>query len=211
MSEHRTSARAAGIVVALLATYALTHASGTITPPPPPALDEIPMTLAAWTGEEAPPLDPAVAQVLAADQYVHRYYRGPEGAIEMDVAYYGQPRVGANMHSPLNCLPGNGWEVVDVSSIPVSTAAGRATIRNMTVQRGTTRFAMTYWFQSRNRILGSELSSRFYVLADALRRRPTDAGLVRLMMPAAENAAGQQATLTAFAGQLIPALSQHLK
>jgi EpsI family protein len=211
MSDNRTSARAVAIVAALLATYALTHASGTVTPPPAPALEAIPMTLASWTGEAAPPLDPAIAEVLAADQYVHRFYRGPEGTIEMDVAYYGQPRVGANMHSPLNCLPGNGWEVAEVSSIPVTTTAGRATIRNMTVQRGSTRYAITYWFQSRNRILSSELASRFYVLADALRRRPTDAGLVRVMMPASNNPAGQQATLTAFAGQLIPALSQHLK
>jgi EpsI family protein len=205
------SIRAAAVVVAFLATYALTHASGTVGQPPAPALEQIPMTLAQWNGAPAPPLDPAVAQVLAADQYVHRYYSGPQGVVEMDVAYYGQPRVGANMHSPLNCLPGNGWAINDSSYSPVSTTAGQWTVRNMTVERGPARFAMTYWFQSRNRIVSDELSSRFYLLADSLRRRPTDAGLVRLMMPAAGNAAVEHATLTAFATQLIPQLAQHLK
>jgi EpsI family protein len=211
MSDKHPSFRAAAIVVAFLATYALTHASWRVAEPIPPALADIPMTLAAWTGEPAPPLDPAVAQVLAADQYLHRYYRGPQGVVEMDVAYYGQPRVGANMHSPLNCLPGNGWEVAEAGSTPVSAATGQWTIRNMTVQRGPARFAMTYWFQSRNRIVSGELSSRFYLLADALRRRPTDAGVVRLLMPASGNAAAEHATLAAFATQLIPELGARLR
>jgi EpsI family protein len=202
--------RAAAIVVAFVATYALTHASARVEPPPAPALERIPLTLAGYTGEAAPPLDPDVARVLAADQYVHRYYRGAGGTIEMDVAYYGQPRVGANMHSPLNCLPGNGWEVAQVTTSPVATATGPSTIRTMTVARGDARFALTYWFQSRNRIVSDEFSTRFYLLADALRRRPTDAGLVRLIMPLTGNGDAQQATLTTFAGRLIPELAQYL-
>ncbi len=211
MTADRTSLRAAAVVLTFLATYALTQARGTAELPPAPPLEDIPMTLSSWTGETAPPLAPEVAQVLAADQYVHRYYRGPQGALEMDVAYYGQPRVGANMHSPLNCLPGNGWEVTGVTPATVQTATGQSVIRNMTVQQGSTRYAMAYWFQSRNRIVSDEVSSRFYLLADALRRRPTDAGIVRLMMPASSNPAAQHATLTAFAAQLIPELGSRLK
>jgi EpsI family protein len=211
MNHPGGSVRAAAVAIVFVATYALTQANGSVPAPPPPALDAIPLTLASWTGEAAPPLAPDVAKVLAADQYVHRYYRGPGGAIEMDVAYYAQPRVGATMHSPLNCLPGNGWKVAQVNSTAVTTSAGEWTVRNMIVERDTARFAMTYWFQSRNRIVSDELSTRFYLLADALRRRPTDAGLVRLMMPVAGSAAAaEQATLTAFAVQLIPALNQHL-
>jgi hypothetical protein len=68
MTSHSHSIRAAAVVVAFLATYALTHASGTVDQPPAPALDRIPMTLAQWNGTTAPPLDPAVAQAVGLDR-----------------------------------------------------------------------------------------------------------------------------------------------
>ena len=99
----------------------------------------------------------------------------------MDIAYYGQPRVGANMHSPLNCLPGNGWEMTRrVRAQSCRPRSARWTIRELTVAREGDRYALTYWFQSRHRIVADELSARLHLLGDALRRRPADAGLARV-------------------------------
>jgi EpsI family protein len=198
------------VAVALLATLAITRLTTPITAAAAPPLDQIPAVFAGWVGSPAPPLAPDVARVLAADQYLHRYYQGPEGVIEMDVAYYGQPRVGANMHSPLNCLPGNGWSVTDVRDIVVSTPSGQWPLRDTIVERRGVRFALTYWFQSRNRIVGDELRSRLYLVGDALRRKPADAGLVRLIMAADANASDERATLARFAATLIPEISTRL-
>jgi EpsI family protein len=158
----------------------------------------------------APPLDPDTARVLGADQYVHRFYRGGAGTIEMDVAYYSQPRVGANMHSPLNCLPGNGWEVDTVRMLPIATASGTWDVQSLVVNRGRTRYAMAYCFQTRQRVLGGELSTRLSLLGDALQRRPTDAGIVRLMMPIGDGAS-EERTLAHFASELIPQLRNALQ
>jgi EpsI family protein len=197
------------VAVALLATLGLTKLTTPVAAVAP-TLGDIPSVINGWIGTPAPPLDPEVARVLAADDYLHRFYRGQSGTIEMDVAYYGQPRVGANMHSPLNCLPGNGWQVNDVRQTSVQTSEGAWPIRDTVVERRGSRFALTYWFQSRERIVGDELTSRLYLLSDALHRRPTDATIVRLIKPTGADPTADRATLAAFAGRLIPEITARL-
>ena len=51
-------------------------------------------------------------------------------------------------------------------------------VQALTVQRGHHRFAMAYGFQSRDRVITGEASTRFHLLADAIERRPTDTGIV---------------------------------
>jgi EpsI family protein len=199
------------VATALLGALALTHSVTSVAAAAPPRLSDIPVTLDGWIGSPAPPLDPDVARVLAADDYLHRYYRSDAGSIEMDVAYYSQPRVGANMHSPLNCLPGNGWQIDNVRNVDVTTAAGAWPVRDTIVSRRGVRYALTYWFQSRERILGDELATRFYLLTDALRRKPTDAGLVRLMMQMGGDGTRERATLAGFATGVIPEISARLR
>ena len=219
----RATLRHLVLAVAFLATYGFTKAVTPSAPPTLARLADLPMTIAGWSGRPAPPLDPQIQATLGADQYVHRYYFAAPGsrlpdpasrlpapasrAVEMDVSYYAQPRVGANIHSPLNCLPGNGWQIVRVEDVPLG---GNARVRALTVQRGEHAFAMAYWFQSRDRVLSGEFATRFQLLADALQRRPTDAGLVRVMAPVASGGTANDVVLR-FASRLVPALAQILK
>lgn len=209
MMDHSRATRGFLVAIACVLAYGVTRAAAPV-PAESPRLATLPMVLAGWSAIDAPPLDPDTARVLAADQYVHRFYRGSPGTIEMDVAYYSQPRVGANMHSPLNCLPGNGWEVDSVRMLPIATAAGTWDVQSLLVNRGSARFAMAYWFQTRQRVSGGELSTRLSLLGDALQRRPTDAGIVRLIMPTADGTS-EERTLAGFASELIPQLRKSLE
>jgi EpsI family protein len=203
-------ARSAAVATLLAATYLLTHATTPAASMPPPSLESLPLQMSEWTGVTAPPLDDEVAETLAANEYVRRYYESPRGLLEMDVAYYAQPRVGTTMHSPLNCLPGTGWEVTSVTTRMVATAAGTWGIRELTVERGPSQYALTYWFQSRNRIVADEFSTRVHLLRDSLWRRPTDTGLVRVMMPISGSSIEERATLADFATNLIPEIAARL-
>jgi EpsI family protein len=172
----------------------------------PPSLESIPMTLGEWEGQAGAPLDAESARIVAPDQYLHRYYVAPAGVVEMDVAYYTQRRVGASMHSPLNCLPGNGWTVSDSRARTVTTAAGPVEIRELTVRRNRVLFALAYWYQSRAQVLTGELATRFQLLSDSLMRRPADVGLVRVMTRLKTEDAPERAAVTAFSRVIIPEL-----
>ena len=200
------SVRAGLIAVAFMAMLALAR-SAPATGGAPIVLDSLTGHIGEWVATGASELPADQATILAADGYLHRFYEGPRGTIEMEVSYYARPRVGANMHSPLNCLPGNGWKIVDARTTTLMTRAGQWPARELIVERGQSRYALTYWYQSRSRVVADEFAARFYVLFDALRRRPTDAGLVRVMMPAEDDGTAARAQLAQFATVLIPELA----
>ena len=139
--------------------------------------------------------------MLAADQYVHRYYAkrtvspepkfGPANVkfwptyerepIETDIAYYARPEAGAAMHSPLNCLPGNGWQIIETRPMTVTAGSGTWNVRRLVVDRNGYRIAMAYWFQNRGDVVGNEYEQRLRLLTNGLRGQSTDAALVRVM------------------------------
>ncbi len=210
MSVLQNPARSSAVAALLVATYLLTHATVPAASGAAPGLESLPFQLSEWSGVTAPPLAPGAAETLAASEYVRRYYQGPGGVLEMDVAYYAQPRVGTTMHSPLNCLPGTGWNVVSVATRPLPTSAGTWGVRELTVERGATRYALTYWFQSRSGIAADELSARWHLLRESLWRRPTDTGLVRVMMRVNGADVEERTTISSFAARLIPEISARL-
>jgi EpsI family protein len=203
--------RCAVVALAFAMTFVVTRTAARATAPPVPPLEALPFVIGGWSGATAPPLAADVTAGLAADQYMRRFYQAPAGLVEMDISYYGQPRVGANMHSPLNCLPGNGWEVTRVRERTVDTPLGAVPVRELDVARGATRYVLTYWFQGRRRIVSSELEARYHLLTDALMRRPADAGMVRLMMRAGDQPDVQRETLAVFASALIPRIAGVLR
>ena len=192
-------------------TLVVAQAATPAAPPRPPALTSLPFAIDGLAGETAPPLEPEIAAGLAADQYVRRYYRGAGRDIEMDIAYYGQPKVGANMHSPLNCLPGNGWKVTHAAERVISTTIGPVTIQELIVELDQTKYALSYWFQSRYRIVPGELSARLHLLGDAIRRRPADAGIVRVMTPFTGTGQAERESLAMFASRLIPEIDVRVR
>lgn len=192
-------------------TFALSYVARPVAAPHHVALDAVPMTLSDWSGEAAPPLAPDVARILAADQYVHRYYSVPDGrSVEMDIAYYARPHVGGTAHSPLNCLPGNGWTMSEPAVREIRTADGTWSVREITAARNDARWAMTYWFQGRQRVEADEFAARLNLFTDALRRRPSDTAMVRVMTQLSPGDTAAHDVLATFAGNLIPQVHRAL-
>jgi len=196
---------ACAFVATFLVTRQATIAAASIRQP---ALARLPLTLNDWEGADAAQLDPETAKIVAADQYLHRFYVGERGVVEMDVAYYSQRRVGASMHSPLNCLPGNGWTVSSSRTLTLPTSQGPRVVRELTVRRNKALFAMAYWYQNRERVLTGEFATRFQLLTDSLRQRPADVGLVRVMTRLPNEDSPDRAAVATFATLLIPELGE---
>ena len=168
--------------------------------------DQFPQQIAGWSGQNLPPMEGRILAVLGVDDYVNRVYVAPDrmSAVGLYVGYYKSQRQGDSIHSPLNCLPGAGWEPLAQSqiSIPTSSADGPRDIvvNRYVIQKGLERQLALYWYQSHGRTVASEYWSKFYLIRDAIQINRTDAALVRVMSPMppnaddAESAAEQRAT-----------------
>ncbi len=160
-------------------------------------LSEFPLQVGEWTGTPLPPFTPEISEALGADDYVNRLYVPAEGSVPVSlyVGYYESQQAGDSIHSPLNCLPGAGWQTV-VASTVAERVPGRAepiTINRLLIEKGAERQVVLYWYQSHGRVLASDYVSKAYLVYDGIRLHRSDAAIVRLISPVMPTDAGATA------------------
>lgn len=151
------------------------------------AFDAFPMAIGGWHSIVDPPLEEEILAVLGVDDYLSRIYYKPDGtAVGLYMGFYGSQRQGDTIHSPLNCLPGAGWEPVSQGRLTIADADGRGraiTVNRYIVQKGLERQLVLYWYQSHGRVVASEYTSKAYLIHDAIRLNRTDGSMVRVIAP----------------------------
>ena len=167
------------------ATAALTRAARLDPGTAPGHLASLPYRLQAWTGRDAAPLDLETARALGADAYLLRRYTAASAApVDLYVAYYSRQQPGVSIHSPLHCLPGTGWELLDVGALEVHDAGGGlARMRRLIVRKGLARAMVLYWYAIHGRMIDQELTSKLWLLHDSVRLGRSDAALIRIVVP----------------------------
>jgi len=149
--------------------------------PPRTPLSEFPVSMDQWTGRAGPPLDAKVLSLLGTSDHLNRYYSTPgRPPLALYVGYYRSQRQGEAMHSPMNCLPGAGWQPVALERISMGSDV---LVNRVVIQKGEDRQVVLYWYQSPTRVMASEYWSKFYLVADAFRSGRTDAAFVRVVSP----------------------------
>jgi EpsI family protein len=199
------------LLVVVLAASPFAHGGDPRTIELQRPLDKFPMQLAGWRGEGGPPVEPDVARVLGADDYLNRTYVDSSGAaVALWVAFYGSQRHGDAIHSPLNCLPGTGWTAVAHTRPIVHAGNARFPVNRYLVEKRGERQLVTYWFQGRGRMVASEYANKTYLLVDAVRLGRTDGALVRVVTPAGPDERAAESATARFVAALHPALSAWL-
>jgi EpsI family protein len=203
----------------LLSAVLVASASKTEKVPPRESLATFPMTVGNWNGQNLPDFTPEILDVLGVDEYLNRIYESNRALASLYIGYYESQRQGDTIHSPLNCLPGSGWEPVSKSyvSIPVETdgqAPTNITVNQYVIQKGLDRQVVLYWYQSHGRVIANEYRSKIFMVYDAVRLNRSDAALVRVVSPlvgadpGAEARAADQAA--AFVKTMFPLLDRYL-
>ena len=180
--------------------------------------ENFPMTIAGWKAIVDPPLEEEVLKVLGADDYLSRVYYKPSGAaVGLYMGFHGSQRQGDTIHSPLNCLPGSGWEPVAQGRLRIANADGQGreiTVNRYIVQKGLDRQLVLYWYQSHGRVVASEYTSRLYLIQDAIRMNRTDGSLVRVISPiklgATDNGDAAERLAEEFVRAIFPLLPAYL-
>jgi len=198
-------------------SIALAGARKAETPVARTTFDSFPMTLDGWQATVDPPMEDAILKVLGVDDYLSRIYYRPGAAVGLYMGYYGSQRQGDTIHSPLNCLPGAGWQPVEEGRLTIANVDGAGrdiTVNRYIVQKGLDRQLVLYWYQSRGRAIASEYWSKFYLIHDAIRANRTDGALVRVIAPipvgASDHGAAAQNLAEEFVRVLYPSLPSYL-
>ncbi len=178
-------------------------------------LSTFPESVGGFTSVKEIPLDPETKDVLKADDTLERIYLTPDRRREVVffVAYFKTQRYGQSPHSPKNCLPGSGWEPV-YTDRPAITVPGWATpivVNRYLVEKGDEKSVILYWYQSHSRVIASEYSAKFWLVADALRFNRSDTALVRISVPVGRDDEDAATSLAEqFARTVFPQLRQQM-
>lgn len=149
-------------------------------------LKNFPTQVGGWKQEGVDQrFDAQTMSVLRASDYLLREYRLSDGRMaNLYIGYYATQRDGASYHSPLNCLPGAGWSMVDPAMITITLPNGKSFVANKyVIENGNIRELMIYWYQGRGRTIASEYWGKIYTVLDSVRLRRSDAAMVRVMVP----------------------------
>jgi len=173
-----------------------------------------PKQIGKWKGIEQR-FDDKIYDVLGVDDsYLATYSAGDGGQVNLYIGFYQSQREGDLIHSPKNCMPGGGWNIVS-SSIEELDVSGTGynsikTIR-FKISNGNTEQVVLYWFQSRGRIISSEYLQKIYLVIDSITRHRTDGSFVRLIAPVQNG--DEQKTLVdikEFAKLIFPILIEYI-
>ena len=173
------------IVVAMLAgTGLILHSRGKaeVVPAAEP-LGSFPSEIAQWQGATEV-IPQSVLEVLGSGDFLDRIYsRSPnEPPVDLFIAYFPSQRNGSSIHSPQNCLPGNGWSPIELARVklpgPNQTPMN---VNRYVLAKDADRLLVYYWYQEHGRVVASEYWAKFYLVSDSIRINRSDGALIRVM------------------------------
>jgi len=175
-------------------------------------LYQFPQKITGWESGRNQDIDEKVLDVLKLDDYVYRDYASQGKRINFYASYFSYVSNNKGYHSPLNCMPGSGWNIASTSPVFVELPSGKEVeVMKLILQKGSQREVSLYWYQCRGRIIHSEYTERVYRVIDSLLYGRSDGAFIRLIATNGfENTQEATAALKTFAGKAIPKLWNYL-
>lgn len=180
-----------------------------------------PKTIDGWVGTKQQDFTPDILKVLGVDEYLNYTYRlERQAVVGLYIGFYESQRQGDAIHSPLNCLPGAGWEPLSKSYLPVPVMTAPADrggvektidINRYVIRKGLDRQVVLYWYQSQGRVVANEYWSKIHMVLGAIRSNRTDAAMVRVITPIIGSDPGAEAKAERQAVAFVKALYPHLE
>lgn len=131
---------------------------------------------------------PDLVKTLGATDYWNASYTRSNipGNVDLFIAYYDEQRTGNSAHSPANCIPGSGWNIVSREIVPVELKNMTFGVTRMRIRKGPQALLVYYWFDQRGRLINEQYSAKWFLLVDAILKKRTDGAVIRLITPILE-------------------------
>lgn len=179
-----------------------------------PLGDAVEVQMAGFSGRDQD-LSEIERTAAGVSDYLLRTYETPAADdaswFSIYVGYYDTQTQGEAIHSPKNCLPGNGWQALASSTAVVALAGGGSeTVNRYLLQREDERALVLYWYQGRGRVAHSEYLVKWDLLRDAAVHRRSEEALVRIVVPITDSEESAFALASSVAATLIPGVQRAL-
>ncbi len=158
-------------------------------------------------------MDEEIYNILGVEDYIMANFNNGKGlGVNLYVGFYQSQSKGDLIHSPKNCMPGAGWNIVQSSVIPIELPKSGKTIEiaKLLLNKDGQKQVVYYWFQSRGRIISSEYMQKIWLVLDSITKNRTDGSFVRLISPVIKNEADTERLLSQFADDIYPILNQFI-
>lgn len=173
---------------------------------------DFPRRIKNWTGMDER-FDDQVYDILGVDDSILINYRLPKGErVQLYVGFYGSQKEGDLIHSPKNCMPGSGWNIVGnrIERIQLSENGNEMKAILLKLQKSGKQQMVLYWFQSRGRIISSEYWQKIWLVIDSITKRRTDGSFVRLISPVTDSEQKTLDLLKSFTRMVAPHLNEYI-
>lgn len=131
-------------------------------------------------------------RVAAMTDYVARvYWRDSTFAFSTYVAYYDRQTRGKSIHSPRNCLPGAGWEVLTGGVRTIEVAGKPYQVNRYLLKNHRSQSVVYYWYEGRGHVVANEYAVRWKLLQDAALHGRTEEALARVVVPIEPDSSGE--------------------
>jgi EpsI family protein len=123
-------------------------------------------------------------RIAGMSDYVSRsFWRDSVFAFSTFVSYYERQTQGKTIHSPRNCLPGAGWEILVAGHQDITIDGTKQTLNRHVLKNGAQTAVVFYWYQGRGRVVSNEYRVKWNLLRDAAVAGHTEEALVRVVVP----------------------------
>jgi EpsI family protein len=159
--------------------YVHTLRSGSSIPGPSPSLEDIPLAVDGYIGEDLY-ISPDEMEVLGADHTLFRFYRHRDlDRAWLFMGYFGATREKSQIHSPKNCYPGSGWQIYEEDSASLNISGRSIDVKKLNISDGDNQRVVIYWFATPSGIITDEYSLKWDQIKNALARKPLSAVFIR--------------------------------
>lgn len=142
----------------------------------------IPMQYEGVVGTDLP-IDKEEQRIAGMSDFVLREFPRDSTKWSIYVGYYDRQVQGKAIHSPKNCLPGAGWDIMENDAVPLNDPApGAPRVNRVVLSNKGVRALVYYWYQGRGRIAHNEYSVKWDLLRDAALHGRTEEALVRIIV-----------------------------
>jgi EpsI family protein len=170
-------------------------------------LASLPQVVAGYQGTDRV-LSAEERRVAGVSAYLFRAFaqESSQPDFTVYVGYYDQQLQGKTIHSPKNCLPGSGWEVVSSSEERLPTPVAAVSVNRYVLVNEHRRAVVYYWYQGRGRVEGNEYRVKLQLLRDSAFHGRSDDALVRVVVPVTSNDSSAAVLGRKVSAELVPEL-----